>query len=498
MRKFPRIVLLSAGTLVAVTLLVFLASGFFGTTSEKVLSGVKAGGIELGGCGKEEGIQKLAELEKDLKSRRITLRYGSNTWQLLLNEAGFYLDEEAVIKASFAIGRRGSVLQRWEERTASKTGGVEVPLVIGFDREKLNQRIKEFAGKITREPQDASFKINPDESVSVIPAEKGTVVDLDRLMEDMKLGLLEGKNADVNLHIVEVEPQRSSDMLKSTGVNGLLAGFTTSFDPSKVSRSYNVSVAAQAFDELLVLPGHEVSFNEVVGPRSSEAGYKTAPVIVNNEFVDGIGGGVCQVSTTLYNSVLLANLEIVVRVSHSLPVSYVPIGRDATVVFDAIDFKFRNNTDSYLYIKSFVGNGYLTIKIYGNTAYKRDVKIYSWVTEEIEPKTVYETDPNLPKGEQVVKQEGARGYLAAAQRVVYRDGVVVNKETLPASDYSPVNKVIAVGIMEAIGPQIAPSTPSSPVGKPGGAGQVGRPGAPGAGQTSPVIPTGGSGAITTR
>ncbi|MHB1042423.1 MAG: VanW family protein [Eubacteriales bacterium] len=498
MRKFPGIFLLSTGALAAVILLVFLSSGFLGPNTEKVLAGVKSGGVELGGCDKEEGILKLTELEKDLKSRRVALRYGGNTWQLLLNEAGFYLEKEEVMKASLAVGRRGSVLQRWQERTQAKTGGVEVPLMIGFDREKLTRMMKEYTGKITREPRDASFKILPDESVSVIPAEKGTSVDIDVLMGDIKLSLLEGKNADVNLHIIEAEPQRSTEMLNSTGVNGLLAGYTTYFDQSKASRSYNVSVAAQAFDELLVLPGHEVSFNDVVGPRSSESGYKTAPVIINNELVDGIGGGVCQVSTTLYNSVLLANLEIVERVSHALPVSYVPVGRDATVVFDAIDFKFLNNTDSYLYIKSLVGNGYLTIKIYGNTAYKRDVKVISWVTREIEPKTVYETDPNLPKGEQVVKQEGAMGYLAAAQRIVYRNGVMERKETLPSSDYNPVNKVIAVGVMEVIGPQIAPSTPSSPVGKPGGAGQGGKPGPPATGQTSPDLSGAGSGVIATH
>ncbi|MCL6639557.1 MAG: VanW family protein, partial [Firmicutes bacterium] len=384
--------------------------------------------------------------------------------------------------AALSVGRRGAIRQRWEERNTLKTGVVDVPLEMEFDREKMTRRVKELTSKVTREPQNATFKINPDESVSVVPAVNGTAVDMDRLIADITSLVSSGKNGEVLLSLVKVKPERSTAMMQSTGVNGLLGSFTTYFDPSKAGRSYNVGVAARALDELLVMPDQEVSFNEVVGPRSSEAGYKTAPVIVNNEFVDGIGGGVCQVSTTLYNSVLLANLDIVERVSHSLPVSYVPIGRDATVVYGAIDFRFHNNTYSYLYLKSDVGNGSLTIRIYGNTRFKRDVVVNSWVTEEIEPKVVYESDQNLPKGEQVVKQEGAKGYRVSAVRVVMKDGVVEKREPLPSSEYSPVNKLIAVGTGEAVRPRVAPAG--------AGAGTPASPAAPdGPGQT--IDPTGG-------
>lgn len=460
MIKSPRIILLTAGAVAAVVLLLFLASGFFTTSSERVLSGVKAGGIDLQGCNKEEGLQKLAGLEKDLKSRRIVMRYKDNSWPLLLSEAGLNLNKEKVMESALSIGRRGSILLRWEERSNLKTGGLNVALDIGFEQERLTQRVKEMTAKVTREPQDAVFKINSDDSVTVMPAEDGTSVDIEKLTADITDIISSGKDGEVLLSLIKVEPTRSTASMQAMGVNGFLGGFTTWFDSSKAGRSYNVSVAARALDELLVPPGQEVSFNEVVGPRSTEAGYKTAPEIVNNELVDGIGGGVCQVSTTLYNSVLMADLDVVERVNHSLPVSYIPIGRDATVVDNAIDFIFRNNTDSYLYFKSIIGNGSLTINIYGNSQFKKDVVINSWVTQVIEPNVVYETDPNLPKGEEIVKREGAKGFKAAAVRVIMKDGVVLKRETLPSSDYSPVNKVVAVGEMEA-GPQLAPSIPPS-------------------------------------
>lgn len=445
--------------------LVFFSSGFFASASEKVLPGIEVMGIDLGGLNKTEGLAKLVELEKNLRATRMVLRYQERSWPLLLNEVGFDLNKEAIMEDALLTGRRGSLIQRWQERKQLEKAALPLRPVLEFDREKLTLRVKELTREITVEPKDAAFKLGANDTVTILPGKDGVAVDADKLEKDIVAVVLSGEKPEVTLSLVTVAPTHSTAFIESMGINGLLASYTTRFDPTKVSRTYNVSVAAQALDELLIRPGHEVSFNKVVGPRSSEAGYKNAPVIVNNELVDGLGGGVCQVSTTLYNAILLANLEVVERSNHSLPVSYVPIGRDATVVYDALDFKFRNNTESYLYIKSFIHSGQLSLKIYGNTAYKRDVAVNTWVTKEIDPKVVYETDPNLPKGEQVVKQEGAKGFIASAERVVSFNGVVEKKEKLSSSDYSPINKVIAVGAMEQVLPKIVPSTPTPSAGQ---------------------------------
>ncbi|OPY57444.1 MAG: Vancomycin B-type resistance protein VanW [Pelotomaculum sp. PtaU1.Bin035] len=449
-----------------ITPMVLFGSGFWGPASEKVLPGVEIMGTGLQGLNKSEGMAKLAELKKELRASRIKLHYQDKSWPLLLNEVGFDLDEEAVMDAALNVGRNGSLLQRWRERKELKQNGKAILPVIEFDQEKLAQKVKELTRDITVEPSNANFKISDNDTVTVIPGQDGTGVDMEKLNKDLVSVLLEANNPEVTLSLVTVPPARSTALLESMNINGLLAGYFTRFDPAKVSRTYNISVAARALDEQLVRPGHEVSFNKVVGPRSSEAGYKNAPVIINNEFVDGPGGGVCQVSTTLYNCILLANLEVVERSNHSLPVGYVQIGRDATVVYDAIDLKFRNNTESYIYIKSFVSGGLLGFKIYGNTAYKRDVAVNTRVIQELEPEVVYENDPNLLKGEQVVKQEGSKGFKVSAERVVSLNGVVEGRESLPPSDYNPVNKIIAVGTMEQALPQIAPSTLIPPAGRP--------------------------------
>jgi len=439
---------------------ILFGTGFFSITSERVLNGVEVLGVPLGGLNKEEGIIRLGEIEKNLRASRVILRYEDQTWPLPLDEVGLKLNKEAIMDQALQVGKNGSFIKRWQERRMLQKTGLSLTPIIEYDHEKLAQKVNELAKGIIVPPQDATFRINSDNTVSVVPAQDGTGVDLEQLEKDINASLIAANNQEIHLNLVPVAPSRSTAFVASMGVKGLLSTYTTSFDPSVTGRSYNVSVAARAFDELLIMPGHVVSFNEVVGPRSTEAGYKNAPVIVDNELVDGLGGGVCQVSSTLYNSVLLANLEVVERTCHSLPVSYVPIGRDATVVYGLIDLKFRNNTDSYLYIKTYVSGGRLTINIYGNTDYKRDVTVNSWVVREIEPQVIYETDDSLPKGVEVVKRQGAKGYVAVAERVVRNNGVIEKREMLPSSDYSAVNKIIAVGTAVQDVPQIAPSTPS--------------------------------------
>jgi len=495
--KSTRLVFYFLAAAVIIIPLFFLGSGFFSPASEKVLPGIEVMGIRLEGLNKSEGMAKLGELEKSIQSSAVKLCYRDKSWLLLLSEVGFDLDEGAVMDAALNAGRSGSLFQQWKERKQIKQKGKVILPVVSFDEEKLYQRVKELTRGVTVEPVDANFKIDSKDNVTVVPGKDGTGVDMKKLKDDLIEVILEAKKPEVELALITVPPARSTALLESMEINGLLAAYATRFDPAKVSRTYNISVAARAFDEKLVRPGHEVSFNKVVGPRSSEAGYKNAPVIINNVFVEGLGGGVCQVSTTLYNCVLLAGLEVVERYNHSLPVSYVPIGRDATVVYDALDFKFRNNTGSYIYIKSFVTGGMVGFKIYGNTSYKRDVTVNTWITREIEPEVVYENDPSLPKGEQVVKQEGAKGYHVSAERIFSLNGVVEKRENLPPSEYSPVNKVIAVGTLEQVLPQIAPSTPPPPAGGSGelqsGVRESGNNAAQPAGDSNSGLPGGGTG-----
>ncbi|NQS76639.1 MAG: vanomycin resistance protein VanB [Peptococcaceae bacterium] len=449
--------------------LTVLSSGFFAPPAEKICSGVEFMGAHLGGLNKEGALSRLSEVERDLRAKRVTLSY--QDWQAtpLLNEIGFELDKETMIAAALNVGKEGSLVKRWRERKQIEKTGLSLRAVANYKEEKLAQRVQDLTADIVTAPVDASFQVGAGGRVTVSPSQDGTGVDLTKLKKDI-VEALHSNQQEVLLTLKPLAATRTTEQLQDMHIEGLLGGYTTHFDAGATSRTYNISVAGRAFDELLVRPGQVVSFNEIVGPRSFEAGYKTAPVIVNNELVDGLGGGVCQVSTTLYNSVLLANLEIVERYNHSMPISYVPIGRDATVVYDALDFKFSNNTADYLYLKSYIGSGQITINIYGNTTYKKDVRVEAYVTRELDYNLVYEDDPNLPEGTEVVKKEGAKGFIAFTERVVSENGQEIKRDSQSYSDYTPVNQVIAVGTGEAA-PQMAPGAvdeeQDTPAGRPG-------------------------------
>jgi len=408
--------------ILVITGLFAIGAVLFYSAQERVLPKVQADGINLGGLKKEEGQHALLRLEEELKSKSVVLRCQGKNWPLALNQINFKMDTATVMKEALAVGHTGSFFRRGQDT-------IQV-WQMGFL------------------PQDAAFQVLNDDTIKIIPAREGLGVNKQQAYHNLLASLnKKEKELIINLSLEPLRPKRTTQEVGAMGLKGLLSAYTTSFEASNYDRAYNIRVAAGALDGLTVPPGQEFSFNKVVGPRSSEAGYKNARIIFNNQFVVGPGGGVCQVSTTLYNAVLLANLEIITRTSHSLPVNYVPLGRDATVAYEAIDLRFRNNTESYVLVKSFVSGGSLTFKIYGHTDYKVPVKINTVIKKVFEPKVVYEADPNLKKGEEVIKQKGLRGYQVMAEKIVTEDGQI-KREPLPGSLYRPLNQIVAVGTKE--------------------------------------------------
>lgn len=453
------------------------AFAFWGTVSaetkeQTVFPGVSVHGVPLAGLDQNGCLDKLAELDQQLRNTTITLRLDDKTWPVKLGQLGVSLDIHAITSKAYVVGREGFIVNQWIERRRIEQYGLQIPLQTVVSDEELQQAVSELTGDVVKPPKDAGFIITERDTVELVPEEPGFAVDYVSLKEALLNSIDRPGHVTIDIALEEVSPAHTLDEVEVMHLNGLVSQFTTRFDPSLVDRSYNVAVSAKALSNLLIAPGEVVSFNEIVGPRSQEAGYRSALIIIENEFQEGMGGGVCQVSTTLYNTILLANLEIIERKNHSLPVAYVPIGRDATVVYGALDFKFRNNTDGFLYLKTELGNGTLTIKLFGDTRNMPKVEIRSWVTETLEPRTVYEDDPLLEVGQEIVKQKGVKGYRARAERWVWRDGVV-EKTELPFSFYHPQNEVIAVGTMEAPPTVVAPLpdtstvvTPVEPVGDP--------------------------------
>ena len=210
------------------------------------------------------------------------------------------------------------------------------------------------------QPQNARLVIDDRDQISIIPGKPGLTADLESSFVDL-FSFNKPFTATVELQFREKEPEVTTEDVQAMGINGLLATYSTSFDASNINRSHNIAVASKALNNSLIKPGEVFSFNVKVGPRTAKRGYREAIIIEANEFVPGLGGGVCQVSTTLYNAVLLAGLEIVERSNHSLAIAYAPLGRDAAVS-TVIRTEISNNMVP-IFISRLCGQGVLTMKI---------------------------------------------------------------------------------------------------------------------------------------
>lgn len=192
------------------------------------------------------------------------------------------------------------------------------------------------------------------------------------------------------------------------------------------------------------MPGATLSFNETIGPRTAETGYKDAYIIINNEYVRGIGGGICQVSSTLYSAAVLANLPIVERYPHAVVISYIPLGQDATVNYPNLDFKFKNDTSSLLYIRTEVKNGMMTVRIYGKKTGKT-VRFEQKIEKETDFQTIMRVDSSLPPGKVVQDQAGYKGYIVQTYRIVKDASGMESKLLLSRDEYAPTHKILRVG-----------------------------------------------------
>lgn len=259
------------------------------------------------------------------------------------------------------------------------------------------------------------------------------------------------------------QPKITSETLKQNLFKDVLGEYTTSVGGSSV-RKNNVKLAGQKCNNVILLPGETFSYNGTVGKRTKANGFGEAGAYSNGESVMEVGGGICQTSSTLYNAVLLSNLQIVERRNHTFISSYVPIGRDATVSWGGPDFKFKNNTDYPIKIAVSYANSRITTKIYGTNVNNYQVVIKSQRTGTIPYTTTYENDPTLLEGQTQVKQAGSNGAKAVSYRYVYdANGKLISSKQEANSVYKPHNEIILRGTKKAPVQPTTPETPETPI-----------------------------------
>lgn len=294
--------------------------------------------------------------------------------------------------------------------------------------------------EVHKDPTDAYISKDPFE---IHPHVNG--IDFGVSIDEAKKKLEETENECV-IPLKVTKPSKTTDMLGEEAFPDRLATYSTTYDGSNYNRSTNLRLSAAKINGVVLMPGEEFSYNKTLGQRTAAAGYKPAAAYVSGKVVNEYGGGICQTSSTLYNTVLLANLEVTSRSNHCYVSSYVPISRDATVSWGTLDFKFKNNRKYPIKIRAYASNGVVKVDILG---VKQDddyeVVIESKAISSIKYSTQYEEDASLEEGKEKITQSGVNGSIGEAYKVLKKNGNVVSRTLISRDRYSAKPQIIVKG-----------------------------------------------------
>jgi vancomycin resistance protein YoaR len=319
--------------------------------------------------------------------------------------------------------------------------------------EKLGKRV-------AQKPVDAGFAVHTNGRVTITPAKPGRELDLRAAAAAVLAAALSRTDRTAALTIVSARPERTTTDAKAMGISKVVSSYETIYG-GDANRIHNVQLVAHLVDGALIAPGKEFSFNATTGERTAKKGFLEAPVIVNGELQTGLGGGICQVSTTVFNAAFEAGLPITARTNHALYISHYPQGRDATVNYPDVDLKFVNDTGHWLLLRTFVGSSSLVVNLYG-TPTGRKVESETGplnITGPVPVKRV--SDPSLAKGRQVIQEYGQPPRSTSVTRIVRAPNGKVRSRTTWYSSYRGETQVVLVGTKGKTKPKGKDATTSS-------------------------------------
>lgn len=426
-------------------MLIFISVMYF--TSESLNTGIHRGvrveDVDVSNLSKDEALKEVSKItEERINNKKINFSYGDRDLPIALKDFGYSLNLEDAINEAYSIGRSKGLFSNYLDIVSSFIFKKNIIADSSFDEGKKDAVLTNLAREIHKKPLDAHPIFNEDGTITIAKSEKGRYLDLNEAKGLLDKDMLHKEN--IELPVYDTEPKIQSDYYQ--GIDKVLGDFSTDYSSSIKNRKENIKIASEKFNNMKLNPGDEISFNHIVGEISEATGFKNATVIVGGEYETGIGGGICQVSTTLYNSLILSDLEIVERHNHSRPINYVDLGTDAAVARGYKDLKFKNNTNNPIIILAEADGQKLDFKVLGNSA-DRDykVKIIPQRLGVVSPdvKTTY--SDSIPEGETVVKESGKNGYSYKTYKEVVKNGEVVEKKEISKSYYVPKSKVLVVG-----------------------------------------------------
>lgn len=481
--------------------------------NNKIINRVYIGDINVSKLSQDEAKEKIETWYKETALSNIELTYNELSENITIEQFDSTINSDELIKKACKIGKSGNIIKDNYEILFTLLFKNKIELNIQLNNEKIDKKIEEINSKLPDALQKSNYYIEEDNLI-IKKGKKGIQINSEELKKQLNEVIKKEENRKIIIPVNEILPEEiniekiyneikkdaqnayiSQEPLEvHSHVNGvdfaisleeaknileeqkeeyviplkitipeitlndlgkeafpqILGTFSTTYNTSNQNRITNLKLASEKIDGTIILPGETFSYNKVVGERTIAKGYKEAAVYAGGKVVDGIGGGICQLSSTLYNSVLYANLEITSRSNHRFLTSYVTAGRDATVSWETIDFCFKNTRSYPIKITSEVKNGVVTTSIYGIKEEKEyEVVIESKVTEVIPYSTKYVKDSTLKEDEEEIVQYGANGAKSETYKIVKYNGIVVSREQISSDIYSPLERIVKRGTKKA-------------------------------------------------
>lgn len=399
----------------------------------------------LGGKSLQEAEDIIKKKYGDaIVTKKISIAAPDRTYSIDYSKLNAKYNIEEVVQQAFNYGRNLGTFQKYN--LIKKPAAKKFKLKFSYDTKYVDQVLKTMAKDINRDAVNATIKMVSPGNFQITSDKSGLKLDEGILKKEILSsinGSLSG-NASISAKIDNVQAKVTSKALSS--IKTKVSSFSTNYSTSSYERSCNIALATATINDTILMPGDSFSFNGVVGERTTAKGYKIAGVIIGNKVDSGIGGGICQVSSTLYNAVLRADLKVTERTHHTFPSSYVPMGMDATVDYGNLDFKFKNSLDYPIYIQAYTESKNIYFNIYSDPSLTdKTYKITNDVYATIPSKIQYIDDPTLTSGETQEIQPSHTGYKVKVYRDTYENGTAVKHEVISDDTYKAVDAQIKRG-----------------------------------------------------
>ncbi|MCI8371095.1 MAG: hypothetical protein HFI75_01630 [Lachnospiraceae bacterium] len=420
------------------------------TEDDTIISGVFIGDIDVSGMTKEEARAAVELHAQELMASNVVMMVGENPVEVPVSELGLHVEAEDVYEEAVGLCKKGNIVKRFKDMKRLETEGMHYKLTYGFDEQLVRKVIEEKCTAFDQKAVNAGLK-RTGSGFQITDGSTGLELDIEqsvRLAMDFLTHQWSSENQSVALAVTQTQPKGTREELSK--VKDLLATATTSYTSSGSNRSGNVERGAGLINGTVLYPGEEFSTYQVVSPITIENGYFMAASYAEGQVVESPGGGICQVSTTLYNAVLKAELQVSQRSNHSMIVTYVDPAKDAAIAGTYKDLKFINNTEAPIYIEGITAGKKITFNIYGmeTRSSSRTVEYVSETLKEIEPTTEIKADGSANFGS-INSQSPHKGYEAKLWKVVKENGAEVSRTEVNTSRYAMTPRRYTVGTANA-------------------------------------------------